>query len=257
VEYKEKLESEKKKKKGSSFLNLFTSVTKGTNKTIEEVDNWYNEYKAYIQELEPNLNNLQSRESSIIKQKKNIANNLDEISTTTEILSKVESSDSQMRDPDLGRCFNELHMVLQECSIETNNLSKEENEQFNHTLKDYIRYMDSIKQIISNRDNALLTYQNDMKDLQAKKDKLKSNEENQKLVQFVQTAEATLDVSRKEYERLNETVKQELTTFQKLKRFEITQAIKNLVQLNMEYHMKVGNLWKGLFIGLDSNEVST
>jgi len=70
VEYKEKLESEKKKKKGSSFLNLFTSVTKGTNKTIEEVDNWYNEYKAYIQELEPNLNNLQSRESSIIKQKK-------------------------------------------------------------------------------------------------------------------------------------------------------------------------------------------
>jgi len=160
-----------------------------------------------------------------------------------------------MRDPDLGRCFNELHMILQECSVETTQLSKEENEQFNHTLKDYIRYMDSIKQIISNRDNALLTFQNNTKDLQTKKDKLKPNEENPKLAQAIQTAEEALETSRKEYERLNESVKVELTNFQKLKRVEITQAIKNLVQLNMEYHMKVGNLWKGLYLGLESNDV--
>jgi len=161
-----------------------------------------------------------------------------------------------MRDPDLGRCFSELHMILQECSLETTQLSKDENEQFNHTLKDYIRYMDSIKQIISNRDNALLLFQNNEKDLQAKKDKMnKNNEENPKHALSVQQAEEALETSRIEYTKLNESVKQELTSFQKLKRVEITRAIKYLVQLNMEYHMKVGNLWKGLYLGLESNDV--
>jgi len=59
----------KKKKKGNTFLTFVSNVTSRTNKTIEEIDSWFSDYKSYIQELEPNLKNLQLRENFIIKQK--------------------------------------------------------------------------------------------------------------------------------------------------------------------------------------------
>jgi len=130
--------------------------------------------------LEPNLKNLQLRENFIIKQKKLLATYLDDFSNNSDILSKIESLDPKVRDTELGHCFFELHAVLQEYAIETNQLSKDENEKFNHTLKDYIRYMDSVKQIINNRDNALLQWQNNVTDLESKKEKLVNNEDNQK-----------------------------------------------------------------------------
>jgi len=185
-----------------------------------------------------------------------LATYLDDFSNNSDILSKIESLDPKVRDTELGHCFFELHAVLQEYAIETNQLSKDENEKFNHTLKDYIRYMDSVKQIINNRDNALLQWQNNVTDLESKKEKLVNNEDNQKKISLVQQAEEAVETSKKEYEILNEAVKRELINFQKIKKLEITQAIKYLVHLNMEHHMKIGNLWKGLFVALESKEFS-
>jgi len=226
-------------------------------KTIDEIDNWYDEYRLYSQELDPHLKSLQNRESSIIKQKKEISINLEEISNTSDLLAKLESvsTQNQVRDLDLGSCFHELYVLLQECALETNQLARDENEQFNHTLKDYIRYMDSIKQIINNRDIALLNWQNDVRDLDSKREKQSNSGDNPKIAQSIKLAEEAVEESKNEYGRLSESVKIELTNFQKLKRVEITKAIKNLVQINMDYHMKVGNLWKGLYLGLESNDI--
>jgi len=88
----------------------------------------------------------------------------------------------------------------------------------------------------------------------SKKEKINSGSKDQKLAQSVQQLEESIKTSKDDYDKTTDNVKEGLSDYHRQRKFEMTDALKKLAQINMEYHMKVANLWKKFFIELETED---
>jgi len=128
----------------------------------------------------------------------------------------------------------------------TNELVKGEVDLFENQIKDYIRIVNSCKDLMENRNNLLLAYQTNKALLNFKLEKNRGQRN-------PEIEEATEDTNNSEmkFQHLSTNAKSELDTFKVRKGQDLRKAIRELVRLNISHQLRVVNLWKELMVELE------
>jgi len=242
MEAKQKFE--KREKSVFGFIpNIFN-----TNKTVEEIDDWFKEYKKYIVDFETNLQLLDSKESNLLQLKSELSLQLTGLCSTSNEVAIAEEKYNEVKVNIQFRHVSELYHQL---SIETIQAIKKESDNFHDILKDSIRMLDCVKKLLTNRDDVLNVYDTKLKDYESKMQKFQTQRDNPKVALLYQNAENEYQESKSEYESCNLKVQNELVKFQSTKGNELKVSIKNLAKVNMDYHVICSTYWKDMFLRLD------
>ena len=100
------------------------------------------------------------------------------------------------------------------------------------------------KDLLANRAQDLWIYQSATKSLDTKREKLAKNDGSSVLLQEVDEAQLKETESKAQFEKISESCKSELDGFMKAKTDEVGSALRRLVQTNMNFHLRVVDLWK-------------
>jgi len=156
-------------------------------------------------------------------------------------------------DSFISTSFIRIAQIADHMSSLNDDLSRYDAANFEEALKDYVRILGAVKDMLNDRDEVLLDYQNASRLLESKRDKLERTKtatptKSRAVEKEIEEAIQKVDDSRKEYESISQSCRRELDVFDKTRGREIRRMITLLVQANMEHSLQVVDLWKG-FIG--------
>jgi len=236
-------EGPKKEKKG-----LVASLTDkiGVSVTISgvpvEVDNWYTAQKSYVQVLDNNLQTLLKRSSTISNKHKDMVQLWVDMATAAKSLGGAE------RDVDniLANSWEKLAETVQQIALLDNELSDLQTLKFDDELKDYIRILDAVRDLLSNRSQALYNFQSASKVTEQKKEKMTNKPKESKLQKEYEEAQKKEEEAKKEYEEINTSCRNELEQFRLTKQREMLTTLTAFAQVYMNHELRVLQLWKEL-----------
>jgi len=136
----------------------------------------------------------------------------------------------------------------------TDELVQGETDSFEDQIKDYVRLVGACKDLVENRNFALLEFQTRQGEATLASEKLQKAQGTAKASAFSAEAldanEATTEAEQK-FKTLTKNVKIELGLFKLNKSHNLRKALRELVTLNINYNLRVVNLWKELLIELE------
>eukprot|EP01120_Amphizonella_sp_Union-15-10_P015753 TRINITY_DN8158_c0_g1_i1.p1 TRINITY_DN8158_c0_g1~~TRINITY_DN8158_c0_g1_i1.p1 ORF type:complete len:449 (+),score=116.58 TRINITY_DN8158_c0_g1_i1:110-1348(+) len=237
------------------FSTLTEKVTNINIGTVVETDEWFTDIKEYIKGLDLQLNNFYNKTTSLTKKRKEFVQIWEDFSQGATEYANVEIEKDKM----LHRLFDKLGEITHQISSLHNETVEREVSQFESSLKDYIRTTAAVKDVLTNRDNALLKYQAAEKTLEQKKQKSEKNASASKASAIqteVNEAEKQKDTAKAQFEEITRECKEEIDKFLKTKNKEITDALRDLVQTNMNHELRVLDLWKELLQLIEESPIS-
>jgi sorting nexin-1/2 len=226
----------------ASWTATITSAVTGPSVTLKETDSFFETQKVYLTNLDQQLQVLVERSDVNTKKKQELITYLADFSHAASLAAGFEFG----HDDGLASFWEKLSQILQNMSTLTDDLVRGEMDLFENQIKDYIRIVNSCKDLMENRNNLLLALQTNKANLNLKLDKLKDprNPEIEEATEETKTSE-------EKFNSLSNSAKSELSTFKSNKGRDIRKAIRELVRLNINHQLKVGNLWKELLVDLE------
>jgi sorting nexin-1/2 len=162
-----KKEGEQKKGFMSFLTEKVTSVQAAIGKP-EEIDNWFEEQKTYLNTLETQLHQLLNRASVISSHSRAISTSWASLGQASNALQSCELD----QDKVLATFYGKLTEVSNQVSALEKELAENETEYFEDSMKDYIRIIGATKDVLSNRSTDLWHYQQATKSREGQADKL-------------------------------------------------------------------------------------
>jgi flagellar biosynthesis/type III secretory pathway protein FliH len=226
----------------ASWTATITSAVTGPSVALKEIDPFFEAQKVYLTNLDQQLQVMVERSDVNTKKKQELITYLADFSHAASLAAGFEFG----HDDGLASFWEKLSQILQQMSTLTNDLGIGEMDLFENQIKDYIRIVNSCKDLMENRNNLLLAYQTNKANLNFKLDKFKDPRN-------PEIEEATEDTknSEEKFNSLSTSAKSELETFKSRKGQDLRKAIRELVRLNINHQLKVGNLWKELLVELE------
>ncbi len=161
------------------------------------------------------------------------------IQTFGEFQAAAESVAGEEADHDewLHAAFSKLADIYRQLNELAKELSRNEVQNFEDELRDYSRQIAAAKVMLADRGQALLAYQNATKLVEQRKNKKQDERE----------ASAKMEEARNHFTRINEGCAVELEQFDEQRARDLRAILNALVQLNVNYELRVVDLWKAAF----------
>lgn len=233
----------------SGILDKVSSVQQSLG-TANEVDEWFDQQRRYWQTIENNIGLLLSRSGSISKRHRELGQSWMEFSAIATTLSSNESPSDEL----LSTYHTKLAEVTSQLSSLETEMSENQTNYFEDSLKDWIRVINSAHEVLDNRQNDLLAYQNATKSRESKQEKLNKNPSNANAQQELNDAEARETTCRNQFELISKTARDELDGLLKVKSQELAVAVRRLVQNSMNYHLSAASLWKEILSSIEDKQ---
>lgn len=233
----------------SGILDKVSSVQQSLG-TANEVDEWFEQQRRYWQTIENNIGLLLSRSASISKRHRELSQAWMELSSISTTLSGNETPTDEL----LSGYHAKLAEVTSQLSALESEMSENQTNYFEDSLKDWIRVINSAHEVLDNRTNDLLAYQNATKSRESKQEKLNKNPSNANAQQELNDAEARETTCRNQFELISKTARDELDGLLKVKSQELAVAIRRLVQNSMNYHLSAASLWKEILSSIEDKQ---
>jgi len=158
------------------------------------------------------------------------------------------------QDDVLANFWSKLSEILNQMALLTDELVQGETDSFEDQIKDYVRLVGACKDLVENRNFALLEFQTRQGEATLASEKLQKAQGTPKASMLAAEAmdanEATTEAEQK-FNTLTKNVKIELELFKQNKAHNLRKALRELVTLNINYNLRVVNLWKELLIELE------
>jgi len=132
--------------------------------------------------------------------------------------------------------FQDLSELSTQVSILNEKLTDSESIYFEDVLRDYLRILSSVKEMLAARSEKLGVYQNQSKQLELKKDKLKSKEQEE--------LSNKTEQSKSEFNTISELCKSELSDMANIKSKDFNKMLCKFVQMNIDIEIQKLNEWK-------------
>jgi hypothetical protein len=233
----------------SFFSGLMDKVTSVQNSlgTANEVDEWFDQQRRYWQTIENNIGLLLSRSTAISKRHRELGQNWMEMSQIASTLAGNESPTDEL----LSTYYQKLAEIVTQLSGLEQELADNQSNFFEDSIKDWIRVINSAHEVMDNRQQDLLLYQNATKSRESKQEKLNKNPANANAQQELNDAEARETTCRNQFELISKTAREELDGLLKVKSQELAVAVRRLVQNSMNYHLSAASLWKEILSSIE------
>jgi sorting nexin-1/2 len=220
-------------------LSAVSSLTSSVVGGLKEIDQWFDAKKGYINALETHLIGLSRSTNQLIKRRRDLALGMADISSAASLVGSQEADNDSL----ISDSFIRIAQVAENIHILDESLCKHEGMYFEDALRDYIRTLGAVKDMLADRDVVLLEYQNATRNLETKRDR-KTKVKN--IEREVEDAMKRVDETKREYEQISRVCRQELEIFDTTRAREIKRMMGLLVQVNLEHSLQVVDLWKTL-----------
>jgi sorting nexin-1/2 len=230
----------------ASFTASITSAVTGPSVELKEIDPFFENQKVYLANLDQQLQVLVQRSNANTKKRQELVATLTDFAHAASLAAGFEVG----QDDGLASFWEKLSEILNQMSLLTDELVRGETDLFEDQIKDYIRIVQSCKDLMENRNALLLSLQTSKATLQQKTEKLKG----QKNTEIIEAQEATNENEQK-FNTLSANAKAELDTFKIKKGHDLRKAIRELVRMNINHQLRVVNLWKELLSELEEIKV--
>jgi len=236
----------------TSTFSVVSSTVTGVTATVQEIDPWFNDQKDYLNNLDQNLTIMQTRSNAHSRKKQELMTSFTDFSHSASQLSATEAGHDEL----LAQGWSKLSEVTGQMATIQGELALSEFDTFESSIKDYMLLVKAAKELLENRNYALLKYQTLEADTKAKQEKVAKSVGSGKgplttELQQAQTAEADQKVV---FEKLSKEIRQELDTFKSKKGREIRKVMSELVRQNMDAQLRVVGLWKEVLQDLEEKK---
>jgi sorting nexin-1/2 len=248
-----------KKEGGGSSSGLFsflgTSIESISSNfgAQSEPDQWFDAKKNYFNSLESHLTALAKATSQITKKRKELSQCWSEFGLASSLLASSEADQDQW----LSNSFNRIHDITSQVTALDEKVADDQTAFFEDNIRDYIRVLGSVKEMLAVRGEKLFAYQNATKQLEMKKEKLdKAKPASIKSEKEIEEAEKRMEDAKEEFNKISEVCKSELQRFEATKLQDIKSLLIKLTQININHDLLVIDQWKGLLQHLLDNKSS-
>jgi len=240
--------SQKKVDQGffAAFTATISAAVTGPSVELKEVDPFFDSQKAYLANLDQQLQVLVARSNANTKKKQELVATLSDFAHSASLAAGFEVG----QDDGLANFWEKLSEILNQMSLLTDELVRGETDLFENQIKDYIRIVGSAKDLMENRNSLLLACQTSKANLNLKVEKNKGQKNPE-----IQDATDESQQAEQKFNQLSTSAKTELETFKIKKGHDLRKAIRELVRLNINHQLRVVNLWKELLAELEEIKV--
>jgi len=221
----------------------------GGAKTAEDIS--FEEVNSYVTELEPLLGAVVRHTQALIKRRRDLTNCFYEFGISFSLLGQAESDA-------LGGALTRFGGVAEKVAIFTNALADGERMYFEEPIKDFMRVITSVKEVLAMRDEKNGQLRAALSDLDAKrvavmktaglagKDKQRALAEEE-----VRKAQERCAVVRTEYDAIARTVLGEVERFKADKYQDFRAILLDYVNLQIAYNERLEQAWGSLIAELE------
>jgi len=217
---------------------------------LKEVDPWFESQRAYLANLDQHLQVLVQRSNANTRKKQEMVASLTDFAHAASLACGCEVG----QDDGLADYWSKLSEILNQISTLTDELVHGETDLFEDQVKDYVRLVSACKDLVENRNVALLDLQFKQADATLKSERLQKAQGGYRapsLIIEVQEANDATESASQTFNTLSTSVKSELDVFKQNKGHDIRKALRELVRLNINHQLRVVNLWKELLSELE------
>ncbi|KAF3502185.1 hypothetical protein F2Q69_00045460 [Brassica cretica] len=221
-------------KKPADFMQMFRDVQSkvsdavlGKEKPVEETTPEYEKLKHYIFELENHLAEAQKHAYRLVKRHRELGQSLLDFGKAVKLLGACEGEPT-------GKLFSDLGTKSELVSIKLQKEAQQVLMNFEEPLKDYVRYVQSIKEI--NLDKLMLTRSDKVGEAEIEYREMKAESE-----------EATI-----RFERIVKRMNEEIVRFQEQKTEEMGVAFHQFAKGQARLANGIGDAWRALLPKLEA-----
>lgn len=234
---------------GSGSTGGFMSSLFSISNKINEPDEFFQQKKEYIEDLEYNLKNFYKSIELIGTQRVEMINVLEEISLTVEELASYEISKVTS---DLLSAFSEIQIKLRD-NLDRINLQDQLTLGF--TVEEYLRIIESIKYVFETRIKIYQQYQNFKQDLVKKQSQLdKLNKKYKSSVDKINQLNFEVDklkqkttIYETKFNSISETIKQEIENFEIERIDDFRNSVEIFIESSIESQKEAIELWETFY----------
>jgi len=188
--------------------------------TQKEPDQWFDAQKNYILALEIQLTSVEKATTQLLRKQKELNQAYSDLGLASSLLSSTEAD----HDESLSTSFQEISELC--CSLTSLNevLIKNETIQFEDTLRDYLRIISAVKEMLSARNEKLILYQNQSKQ---KEEKNKISNKIEKDSKDIPSKTET------DFKAISDTCKEELSLMKAKKSEDFKKMLIDFVKMNL------------------------
>ncbi|GAM22857.1 hypothetical protein SAMD00019534_060320 [Acytostelium subglobosum LB1] len=227
----------------SFFGNAATSISNFASvQPVRELDPWFDDKKSYIVQLDANLRRLAESVGNVIRKRMELAAAIGELCSSGLTFSSGEIAQSQ----DIATSIQRMTQVETNIKNGMETLSNYDTCYFEEGLNDYIRVLSAVKELLNDRLDALLNFQNLERKVEAARDKVNKasgtkKDQAQKELDDVQRKCAD---AKQEFERMSATTKVELARFDSKRNYEVKRILSFVIRMNLEHFLKASDYWR-------------
>jgi len=229
----------------SKVAAISSNVNSLVTNTIEEVDKWYEVRGAYLVQLENQLNAVARNSNALARKHKELTDLYVELSASCALVGDCEAT----ADKQLAEGFNRLSGAFSASASLYKDLGDEETVHFEESVRDYVRYIGAVKDLLKRRSDLLGQYQSLVRQLADKREKVKTATNpvyKQKLEAEIAADEKSEVVKKQHFELFSKSVRVEVERFEQLKGREMREIISRQVQHNMNMELQLVDSWKNI-----------
>jgi len=242
------------------FSQALTDVrcTRGSHDTQVKTDDdrKCDKVVEYAERLDNHLTTVHTQVETVLKRQKAVAKCWFDFGLQCTLLGQFESKQDEAV---MGTVFNKLGNIADLLSVIMTKKIDMENVHFREPLRDYLRMVLAVKDMIKTRNDVLQSYHDAINDLEARQRKLaqiqgvpQKHDQAQRLERGVEEAQIIADERLKELKRVTAICLAEAGRF----RLEKEQALKNVVidfvRMQIENSKKVQKAWESILPDLQS-----
>jgi len=227
---------------GSSVESLST-IASSYISGVADPDQWFETKRIYVTNLEKQLTILLKAVSSVIQKQRELDVAFNELSVASGWLATAEQENSQW----ISNSFHQLSSISSQIVSLDQSLVDTETAFFEDSLRDYVRIIGAVKEMLNQRSESLYHYQNATKQLEKLKQATKIKERD------LEEAEKKVEETKSDFLGISDSCKSELQRFEATKMIDFKRMLIRLTQANINFGLQVVDQWK-VFL---SNDLSS
>jgi len=234
-----------------SFLGSSIESISNLNTIQNEPDQWFDAKRNYINALDSHLNSIVKSINQISKKQKELSLAMTDFSLASSLLASSEADQDQW----ISNSFNRLSEITTQITVLDEKLVDDQTTSFEDNIRDYIRILGAVKEMLNVRTEKLTLYQNVTKQLETKKEKFeKVKATSSKMEKEIEEAEKRMEETKEDFIKISNICKSELQRFESTKLQDIKNLLIKLTQIHINHDLLIIDQWKGFLHHLLENK---
>lgn len=231
----------------SFFGNSIENISSGFSDKPDP-DQWFDAKKNYVTGLENQLTALEKVVNNLLKKRREYGQAIKELGLCTSLVASAEAD----HDSETSGAFDRLSdMTSVLASLETQR-ADEEALYFEEPIKDYIRMLGAVKEMLQVRTDKLTHFQTLSKQLEQKKEK-QEKKANPKAEKEIEELQKKVSDAEEEFRKISDIAKSEVQRFESTKTRDFHNLLLKLNQIQLTSELQIVDQWKSALDNLQQN----